>query len=114
MLVLIAQSQSAECKTPPPPPQPLPPPPPRQHTCHIDLYQARASADAVGGVAYVRAADVVRHGPLEEKSIVSDFHVFGHGSIQPVSQRGQKCEMQRSKYLSSATRSKIHKITARV
>ena len=55
-----------------------------QPTRDVDVHDARASPDAVGGVADVRAGEVVGHGPLEEQSVVLDLHIAGKGAVQAV------------------------------
>lgn len=53
-------------------------------TRDVDVHDASASPDAVGGVADVRAGEVVGHGPLEEQSVVLDLHIAGKGAVQAV------------------------------
>lgn len=51
-------------------------------TCDVHVHDAGASPDAVGGVAHVRAGQVVGHGALEEQGVVFDFHITGQRAVQ--------------------------------
>lgn len=53
-----------------------------QPTRDVDVHDAGASADAVGGVADVRPGEVVGHGPLKEQGVVLDLHIAGQGAVQ--------------------------------
>lgn len=58
-----------------------------QLTRHVDLYQSRACADAIGGVADVRSSKLVGHRAFEEQGVVLDFNIVGKRSIQPEKNR---------------------------
>lgn len=52
-------------------------------TCDIDLHQARACPDGVGGLADVGAGHAVGHGPFEVDGVVLDFHTPWQGPVWP-------------------------------
>lgn len=51
-------------------------------TGDVHIHDARASSNAVGGVADVCAGQVKGHGALEEQRVVPDLHVGGQGAVQ--------------------------------
>lgn len=56
----------------------------KKPTRDVDVHAAGASPDAVGGVADVRAGQVVGHRTLEEQGVVLDLHISGQGAVQAV------------------------------
>lgn len=80
-----------------------------QPTRDVHVHNASASPDAIGGVAHVRAGQVVGYRPLEEQGVVLDFHISGQGAIQAmVREGGENTDAMNGGELQQAT-TKINK-----
>jgi len=75
-----------------------------QPTCDVDVHDAGASPDAVGGVTNVRSSQVIGHWPLEEQGVVLDLRISGQGAIQAaVRKTGNNADMIKTTELLQTT-----------
>lgn len=58
-----------------------------QLTRHIDLYQSRTRANAIGGITDVGSSKLIGHWAFEEQGVVLDFNIVWKRSIQPEKSR---------------------------
>lgn len=79
-------------------------------TCDVDVHNASASSNAIGGVTDVSPRQVIGNWPLEKQGVVLDFHVAGKGAIQAARRRGKNSDTIKSQnYTKAQSRKKKHK-----